>query len=121
MYNLIVTGLEGAWDGKPYRLELGRFGEYTGEAIATKYSALDQAAIAELQSFPTLFAYEHGHNSDARIGFIHRITSRSGQIQIDYAFYPDLPPISASQLTAFSWELDIAKYDESHSLGRQAR
>src|SRR5947207_1210532 len=98
MYNLIVTGQEGAWDGSPYRLELGRFGEYTDNAIAAKHKALDLTTIAELQSLPTLFAYEHAHNADARIGFLQRITSRSGQVQIDYAFYPDLPLISASQL-----------------------
>ena len=39
MYNLIVTGQEAAWDGSPYRLELGRFGEYTDDTIAAKYKA----------------------------------------------------------------------------------
>lgn len=111
MYNLIVTGREGAWDGSPYRLELGRFGEYSDDAIVAKYKSLDPAAVAELQSLPTLFAYEHGHNADARVGFIQRVTSRSGQVQIDYAFYPDLPAISASQLAALAWELDIVKYE----------
>jgi len=111
MYNLIVAGQEGAWDGSPYRLELGRFGEYTDNTIAAKYKALNPPAIAELQSLPTLFAYEHRHNAHARIGFIQRITSRSGQVQIDYAFYPDLPAIPASQLATLAWEFDIAKYE----------
>jgi hypothetical protein len=111
MYNLIVAGHEGAWGGSPYRLERGRFGEYTDNAIAAKYKSLAPTAIAELQSLPTLFAYEHAHNADARIGFLQRVTSRSDQVQIDYAFYPDLPPIPASQLAALAWELDIAKYE----------
>lgn len=115
MYNLIVTSREGAWDGNPYRLEVGRFGEYTDEAIVAKYKSLDQIAIAELQSLPTLFAYEQGHNTDARVGFIQRVTSRSGQVQIDYAFYPDLPAIPASQLAALAWELDVAKYEMNRS------
>jgi len=111
MYNLIVAGQEGAWDGSPYMLDLSRFGEYTDNAIAEKYRILDPTAIAELQSLPALFAYEHGHNADARVGFIQRVTSRSGQVRIEYAFYPDLPSILASQLAALAWDLEIAKYE----------
>ena len=111
MYNLIVAGQHGAWDGRPYRLDVSRFGEYTDDAVAEKYKIVDPAAIAELQSVPALFAYEQGHNADARVGFIQRVTSRAAEVRIEYAFYPDLPPISASQLAALAWELDIAKYE----------
>lgn len=111
MYNLIVAGQAGAWDGDPYKLELSRVGEYTDEAIAQKYKAFDQVAITELQPFPTLFAYEHSHNADARVGFIQRVTIRSGQVRIEYDFYLDLPTIPASRLAALAWELDIAKYE----------
>ncbi len=111
MYNLIVAGQVGAWDGRPYRFEMSRIGEFTDDAIAEKYKALDQAAITELQSLPTLFAFEHGHNADARVGFIQRVTRRSGQVRIEYDFYSGLPAIPASQLAALAWELDIAKYE----------
>src|SRR5512134_557799 len=100
MYNLIVTARKDAWDGSPYRLEVDRFGEYANATIIPKYKTLDQSAIAELQSLPTLFAYEHQHNADAKVGLIQRLTTRSGHVQIDYAFYPGLPPIPASQLAA---------------------
>lgn len=111
MYNLIVAGQAGAWDGSPYKLESSRIGEYTDDVIAQRYKALDQPAITELQSFPTLFAYEHGHDIDARIGFIQRVTSRSGQVRIEYDFCSDLPTIPASRLVGLAWELDIAKYE----------
>ena len=42
MYNLIVTGLAGAWDGSPYKLEVSRFCEHTDDIIARKYKALDE-------------------------------------------------------------------------------
>src|SRR2546427_2318323 len=111
MYNLIVSGQHGAWDGRPYRLDLSRYGEYTDTAIAEKYKIVDPTAVTELQSLPALFAYEHGHNADARVGFIQRVTSRAGEVRIEYTFYPDLPPIPASQLAVLAWELDIAKYE----------
>ncbi len=111
MYNLIVAGQDGAWDGSPYRLELSRVGEYTDDALAQKCKALDQAALTELQALPTLFAYEHRHNADARVGFIRRVTRRSNQVRIEYDFYSDLPAISASHLAALAWELDIEKYE----------
>jgi len=111
MYNLIVAAQEGAWNGRPYRLELSRFGEYTDKTIANKYNILDERLITDLQSFPTVFAYEHVRNADARVGFIQRVTRRSTEVQIDYDFYPDLPAISASQLATLAWELDIAKYE----------
>ena len=111
MYNLIVTGHAGAWDGSPYKLELSRFCEHTDDIIARKYKALDDSAIAELLSFPTLFAYEDGHKADARVGFIRRVMSRSSEIRIEYEFYSDLPSIPASRLASLEWELDIVKFE----------
>ncbi len=111
MYNLIVTGREGAWDGSQYELEVNRVGEHTDDAIAERYKVLNDAAISELLSFPALFAYEQGHNADARVGFLVRIRSRSGQVRFDYEFYPDLPAIPASELTKLAWELDINKWE----------
>src|SRR3972149_3128447 len=63
-----------------------------------------EEAVQYLRDLP----HEQGRNADARVGFIQRVTSRAGEVQIEYAFYPDLPPIPASQLAALAWELDIA-------------
>ena len=112
MYNLIVTGQAGAWNGKPYEIDKSRaVREYTEDAIVEKYKNLDAAAISELQSLPTLFAYEEGHHADARLGFLKRVSIRSGQVRFEYEFYPDLPPIPASELAKFTWELDIDKWE----------
>jgi hypothetical protein len=112
VYNLIVIGQAGAWNGRPYDLEKSRaVREHTEAEVIEKYKNLDAAAIGELQSFPTLFAYEQGHKADARLGFLKRIGVRSGSVRFEYEFYPDLPPIPASKLTELTWELDIDKWE----------
>ncbi|HWS86413.1 MAG TPA: hypothetical protein VN282_05600 [Pyrinomonadaceae bacterium] len=112
MYNLIVAGQAGAWGGKPYELEKGRaVREHTEAEIIEKYKNLDAAVLSELQSFPALFAYEQGHNADARVGFLKRVGVRSNSVRIEYEFYPDLPPIPAAELAKLTWELDIDKWE----------
>ena len=66
-----MTGFEEGyvWGAKSLKREL----------IAQKYKALGESAIAELLSFPSLFAYENGLNADARVGFIQRVMKRSGE------------------------------------------
>src|SRR5438132_198670 len=103
MYSLIVTGYEGAWDGAPYKLELDRVGEYTDEPIAIRYKEFDTAAINGLQSLPTLFAYEQRLNASARLGSVKRLTTRLGQVRIEYEFQVELPPIPAERLAALEW------------------
>jgi hypothetical protein len=107
MFNFIVTGCEGAWDGNPYELDLDRLGEYTNHAIAEKYKKLTDAAISELLSFHSLFAYEQVCNLDAQVGFVKQIKRRSSQILIEYEFNSDLPTIPTSELIKLCWELDI--------------
>lgn len=110
MFNFIVTGCEGAWDSKQYELDLSRFGEYTDKEIIQRYKPLTSTAISELLSFPTLFAYEQGHNADAHIGFLKLIRSRS-KLQIEYDFYPNLPTIPATEINKLAWELDIGEWE----------
>lgn len=112
VYNLIVAGQAKAWTRSPYEIEKSRVvQEYTEAEIAEKYKSLDTAAVSELQSFPTLFAYEQGHNADARLGFLKRVSIRSGSVRIEYEFYPGLPAIPAAELAKLTWELDIAKWE----------
>ena len=69
MYNLLMCALEGTWDSGRWALESDRFLEYTHEAIAAKFRALDDPAIAQLKSLPSLFTYEQAIEP-ARVGRI---------------------------------------------------
>jgi hypothetical protein len=107
MFNFIVTGYDGAWNGKPFELDLDRLGEHTNYAIAEKYKKLTDAVISELLSFLSLFAYEQGCNLDAQVGIIKQIKRRSSQILIEYEFNPYLSTIPTSELIKLRWQLDI--------------
>ena len=72
MYNLIMTGEDGAWDRSLYTLERSRVGEYTDDALRARYRDFDDRTIGDLKSFPAVFAYEKARKSPARVG---RVTS----------------------------------------------
>lgn len=108
MYHLLVTSKEGAWDGSPYVFSKIRvLRQYIDDAVKVKYQDLDEAIIADLLSFPAIFAYEDYEDADARIGYIKRIRKRSNEVRIEYDFFSELPPIPAEVLSKLSWELEI--------------
>ena len=116
MYNLIITALEDAWQGAPYRFDRSRvIRTFTDDDIKEKYQALDANAVTELQTFPTLFAYEAPLKADARVGFITRVGKRDDQVKIEYRFWESIPPIPASKIADLAWELDIDKWEITHT------
>ncbi|MBA8908039.1 toll/interleukin-1 receptor domain-containing protein [Aminobacter ciceronei] len=114
MYNLFVSGWEDEWQGDPCVLDLSRcvrHHEYTDEAIAQKYGALDEAALKELTRLPSIFAYEAGRKQDPKFGIIREVTVRRGQVRIEYEFIPVDPFLVADDFDALSFELDIGNWE----------
>lgn len=112
MYHLLVTAEAGTWDGSPYTFGISRvIREYTDESIKKRYQSLDEATVAELKTFPVLFAYERTENSEARVGFIKRVKQRSNEVRIEYDFFPDLAPIPSEILSRLDWELEIGDWE----------
>jgi len=107
VYNLIVTAEEGAWDGKSYVLPQERITEYTDDSLKTRYRILDDQAIAELKSLPTIFAYEEPRDTPARVGRVTRIRSRRGRVRLDFELLKDVPAIPAAQLAKMAFDLDV--------------
>jgi len=94
MYNLMMSGNEQAWEKSPASLEVERLGEYTPEALKTRYRKLTPDVIAELQSFPALFAYEQAVKKPARLGRVTRIAQPSGRdVRFQFELYDQVPPI----------------------------
>jgi hypothetical protein len=111
LYNLLVTGLEEAWESNRYELPQSRFGEYTAETIKIRYQSLDEHLIQELISFPALFAYEVGCNLPARVGYVTQIIQSSETIRLKFKMIKEILPISPEQLSQISWDLDIMKME----------
>jgi TIR domain len=112
MFNLLVSGLEDAWTGAPFQIELSRcVREYTAPNITSRYAKLDKDAVSELKKLPCIFAYESGLKLPPKFGFIRDIIHRQGQVRIQYEIHVVEPFLSASNLEEMTFELDIGKLE----------
>lgn len=112
MYNLLVSGNEEAWDGDPWQIELGRcVREYTDTDITKRYGDLDAAAVAELKRLPSIFAYEAPYDKPPHFGLIREIKKRQGEVRIEYELQKLSSFLSAADLAAMSFDLDIGKWE----------
>jgi hypothetical protein len=108
MYNLVVSGLAEAWETVSFELERSRVvREHTDETISKRFTTLDGAAVTLLKTLPTIFAYEKGLKSDARIGIITEIRARGYKVRFKWKFIPDLPPLPYPIFDDLAWELEI--------------
>jgi len=93
-------------------MDVSRLGEYTPESLKQRYRRLDDAAKSELESFPTLFAYETPCEKPAKLGRVTRFReSASAQVRFELALTPDAPPIPTSLIEELAWDLDIGDWE----------
>ncbi len=114
MYNLLISYDWDDWEGKPFILNEGRFGEHTEKEIINKYKSLAMTDIEEIKKFPCIFAYEphgwkEGEQKDPKFGFITYILKRQGQIKIEYEIIELEKLLTYRELEEMSLELDINK------------
>lgn len=112
MYNLIVTGENGAWDNSTYRIARSRFLEYTNEEIASKFRDLNSDVLQKLKEIPCLFAYE-GEGSSVYVGFIKNITSWNtyGSIKFEFEIDKEIGPIPFRNILIHKNRLDIRDWE----------
>jgi hypothetical protein len=113
MYNLLVSGNDQSWEGKPYELDKGSriLKEYTDETLSEHYSKLDEPALANLTNIPTLFAYEHGIDKHAQLGRITAVHRLGNSIRIDYEIDKSLPTLSPADVEDMRTGLDLGKLE----------
>jgi TIR domain len=113
---LLVSAREGTWDGDPWTVDLGRcVREYTDTAITQKFGELDTAAVNELKKLPCVFAYETIVDAAPQFGVLKDITKRQGQVRIEYEIQSVEPFLSAEDLAALTFELDLSKWELSRT------
>lgn len=112
MYNLLVSSSEDAWNGDPWQIELERcIREYTDKEITQKLGDLNASAVADLKRLPCIFAYEKPNKMDPHFGVLRDITYRQGEVKIGYELQPLTPFLTAEELSAMSFDLDISKWE----------
>jgi hypothetical protein len=112
MYNLLVSTNEDAWDGDPWHIDLDRcVREYTDKEITKKLGDLDASAVSELKRLPCIFAYEMPNMKAPRFGFLRGVARRQGEVRIEYDLQPLTPFLTAENMIAMSFGLDIGKWE----------
>jgi hypothetical protein len=116
VYNLLVTYTQGAWDKGAYEYPRARaIGGYGDPSVADRYKDFGAQAIADLMSFPCLFAYEEGRGDDVRVGWLTAIRPRENTIRIEFELEGGLPPIPHAEIAERNVELDIGGFALSHT------
>jgi hypothetical protein len=112
MYNLLVSSSEDAWNGDPWQIELERcVREYTDKEITQKLGDLYASAVADLKRLPCIFAYETPNKMDPHFGVLRDIINRQGEVKIEYELQQLTPFLTAEDLSAMSFDLDISKWE----------
>jgi hypothetical protein len=68
LYNLIMTARGGEWENGNAKVSRSRFLEHTDDSIAEQFRSLSPSVLQRLIGMPSLFAYEVGVESPARVG-----------------------------------------------------
>jgi hypothetical protein len=110
LYNLLVAAKGGAWDRQEAVLDAKRFLELTDDDLHKRFQALDDRAIGELKTLPTLFAYETSVGANARVGWITEILPVSGRVQITFKFDASIAPVTPDRILDLRWRLQIGEW-----------
>jgi hypothetical protein len=94
-------------------MDRSRFGAYTSPALTSRYESFSPEAIRELQTFPTLFAYEQQVGQAARLGRIVRIAQpSSSDIRFRFELFEGVSEIPPETIKRLAWSLDFGKLEE---------
>ncbi len=111
MFNLLIAYVDSEWDGTDWEVERSRVAvEYTAEAVSERYRDLSEAAVAELKSFPCLFAVEH-EPVPTRIGYLTDVAVSGERVAIKFEFDPNLPALPSGALNDMRSEIELGKLE----------
>lgn len=110
MYNLFVTGKEGAWDQGFYEYDRSRFLEFTTDEVAARFRELKAPQINALLRLPCLFLYE-GSVHPGRLGKLNSVKERGRTLLIEFQINPDVEPIPFHEIAPIQPLLDIRDWE----------
>ncbi|MCA8323800.1 toll/interleukin-1 receptor domain-containing protein [Burkholderia cepacia] len=115
-YNLLMSGNEDAWTGTSWAMDRSRIFEHTDYSVKERFASLDDNALSLLMGLPTLFAYEKGVETPARVGRITEITRRQSGREFALTFSIDsaVAPIPPEKFSSLLRELNIERKLEVH-------
>ncbi|MCD4694968.1 MAG: hypothetical protein K8S16_01910, partial [Bacteroidales bacterium] len=115
MFNFLVSYGEESWNSSPAEFQRTRVAvEYTANEISERYKFLDEQAIEELKSFPSLFVTED-EVTESRIGYISDIRLRPSTVVFEFEFDPILPPLSCGTISSIGVDINLGSWELSRT------
>jgi predicted nucleotide-binding protein len=115
MFNLLISYGEDSWSESSTEFDKSRVAvEYTADEISERYKLLNEQAIEELKSFPSLFVTEN-ETTESRIGRITALRVRSNSVVIEFEFDPIFPPLPKGAIESIKVDIDLGKWELSRT------
>lgn len=109
-YNLLVSGDDGEWQGKDFRVDRFRVLEYTQESIKKDFYDLNELQINEIKKLPCIFAYESACKKNPKFGYIKDIFIGE-EVEIEYEILGVKDFLTYEQLEKYASDFDIKNYE----------
>lgn len=111
MLNLLVSYGPKSWETNPVVFNRSRVAtEYTDDDIVERYRALDDDALSELKSFPSLFVVE-GEEIASRLGYVVDIKPTPSDVSVFFAFDPIFPPLAPGVIATLKSDIGLGRWE----------
>ena len=115
MFNLLISCGEDSWSKGQREFERSRVAiEYTADEISERYKSLDDRAIEELKSFPSLFVTEN-EETESRMGRITSLRLRRNSVVVGFEFDPIFPSLPMGAIGKIGTDIDLGKWELSRT------
>lgn len=114
LYNLLVSGNDGSWDGETYNFARSRFLEYTDKEISSRFETLNSSQIAALKALPCLFVYE-GLASAAKVGWLKDVTVDRRNVGVTFVLDDRFAPIPILDVGGLEEMLGFERWERNRT------
>ncbi len=114
MYQYLVVSTQGYWNSGAFSYQRDRFCENQNGPAFDRFRTLTPGVIAELLTYPALFAYE-GKDGDVRVGRLTRIHANGGMVSGTFELEPSIPPIPYGGIDLLAGKLDLGTTNNSRT------
>ncbi|SRR6266540_525147 len=115
MFHLLVKF--SGWSSSRDSLGKDRVFEYTEDEVAKHFKSSGKLDSEKIARIPAVFLSESGGTGSqfARVGYISRARLSGTEVNLEYSFDPNIPPIQNQALEQIANELDIDDFEFSRT------
>jgi hypothetical protein len=109
LFNLLVQA--GGWPDHRATFPLSRVLEHPRDPVEAAHRTANGIDFAKLLTYPALIMPEENSGDNlARIGRITRAVPRGREVDLEYTYDPEIPPISVDEISALGGQLGLGGF-----------